>query len=318
MGGGAGRAGSIALPEGAELAQVRQRHHVDSLHERRLGRVSGRDRDAPAPTPACVPPSPVRPGPAGWRRQERAHRPGRSGPAPPFGADRSPPAAQPRSPGRSPVPPSSGQPARGSRDPALREVESGVLDRRADSLSGLADGRIRQADDRERGQPTADVDLDVHGLRGDTHQGEGPGEGEHAATVRPPGAREARRSSRVVAPLRFAPAGEPRPLGSRHDPREADPGAPRRGPAADRLERAGWRIVARNARLPSGELDLVALDRTTLVFVEVKAGTWGRQRGPSGRRMPWAGEKQLKLRGSPASGSRSAEARQASRAIDST
>ena len=65
---------------------------------------------------------------------------------------------------------------------------------------------------------------------------------------------------------------------------------------ADRLERAGWRIVARNARLPSGELDLVALDRTTLVFVEVKAGTWGRQRGPERPAHAVGRRKQLKLR----------------------
>ena len=38
---------------------------------------------------------------------------------------------------------------------------------------------------------------------------------------------------------------------------------------AARLEHAGWRIVARNVRLPSGELDIVALDVDTLVFVEV-------------------------------------------------
>ena len=38
---------------------------------------------------------------------------------------------------------------------------------------------------------------------------------------------------------------------------------------------AGWRIVGRNVRLPSGELDIVALDGSTLVFVEVKAGRAG-------------------------------------------
>jgi putative endonuclease len=65
---------------------------------------------------------------------------------------------------------------------------------------------------------------------------------------------------------------------------------------ADRLERAGWRIVARNARLPSGELDLVALDGTTLVFVEVKAGTCGRQRGPERPAHAVGRRKQLKLR----------------------
>jgi putative endonuclease len=47
------------------------------------------------------------------------------------------------------------------------------------------------------------------------------------------------------------------------------------GLVAARLQRAGWRIVGRNVRLPSGELDIVALDGSTLVFVEVKAGRAG-------------------------------------------
>jgi putative endonuclease len=33
----------------------------------------------------------------------------------------------------------------------------------------------------------------------------------------------------------------------------------------------GYRIVAQNVRYPEGELDLVALDQTTLVFVEVRS-----------------------------------------------
>ena len=49
---------------------------------------------------------------------------------------------------------------------------------------------------------------------------------------------------------------------------------------ARRLERAGWRLVARNARTSSGELDLIALDGATLVFVEVKAGRLGASAGP--------------------------------------
>jgi putative endonuclease len=36
------------------------------------------------------------------------------------------------------------------------------------------------------------------------------------------------------------------------------------------LRRQGYRVVARNYACPAGELDLVALDRDTLVFVEVK------------------------------------------------
>ena len=49
---------------------------------------------------------------------------------------------------------------------------------------------------------------------------------------------------------------------------------------ASRLEAAGWEIVERNARTRYGELDLVALDGRTLVFVEVKAGRMGSAYGP--------------------------------------
>ena len=49
---------------------------------------------------------------------------------------------------------------------------------------------------------------------------------------------------------------------------------------AARLEEASWEIVERNARTRHGELDLVALDGRTLVFVEVKAGRAGSAYGP--------------------------------------
>ncbi|MDR2069980.1 MAG: YraN family protein [Treponema sp.] len=41
--------------------------------------------------------------------------------------------------------------------------------------------------------------------------------------------------------------------------------------AAAEVEAAGMRIIARNVRSPSGEVDLIALDKDTLVFIEVKA-----------------------------------------------
>jgi putative endonuclease len=65
---------------------------------------------------------------------------------------------------------------------------------------------------------------------------------------------------------------------------------------ADRLERAGWRIVDRNVRLPSGELDIVALDGETLVFVEVKAGRVTATVGPELPAHAVGRRKQLKLR----------------------
>jgi len=48
--------------------------------------------------------------------------------------------------------------------------------------------------------------------------------------------------------------------------------------AAALLERAGLRIVARNWRHPGGELDIVADDGGTCVFVEVRSRT-GEERG---------------------------------------
>jgi putative endonuclease len=65
---------------------------------------------------------------------------------------------------------------------------------------------------------------------------------------------------------------------------------------ATRLARSGWRIVARNVRLPSGELDLVALEGSTLVFVEVKAGREGARLGPERPAHAVGHRKQLKLR----------------------
>jgi putative endonuclease len=49
---------------------------------------------------------------------------------------------------------------------------------------------------------------------------------------------------------------------------------------AARLAARGWQIVARNARSRQGELDIVALDGRTLVFVEVKAGRANARYGP--------------------------------------
>lgn len=40
--------------------------------------------------------------------------------------------------------------------------------------------------------------------------------------------------------------------------------------AADFLQNKGWKILQRNFRMRSAELDLIGLDRETLVFVEVK------------------------------------------------
>ena len=49
---------------------------------------------------------------------------------------------------------------------------------------------------------------------------------------------------------------------------------------ATRLIAAHWEILERNARTRYGELDIVALDGRTLVFVEVKAGRSDSAFGP--------------------------------------
>jgi Holliday junction resolvase-like predicted endonuclease len=66
-----------------------------------------------------------------------------------------------------------------------------------------------------------------------------------------------------------------------------------------RLERAGWTVVARNARPPEirGEIDLIALDASALVFVEVKARRAGSEFGPETPAMAVGPRKRAKLRG---------------------
>jgi putative endonuclease len=49
---------------------------------------------------------------------------------------------------------------------------------------------------------------------------------------------------------------------------------------AHRLAAAGWEIVERNARTRYGEIDIVARDGRTLVFIEVKGARQGTQFGP--------------------------------------
>ncbi len=49
---------------------------------------------------------------------------------------------------------------------------------------------------------------------------------------------------------------------------------------ACRLAASGWEIVERNARTRYGELDIVARDGPTLVFIEVKGARQGTQFGP--------------------------------------
>jgi putative endonuclease len=68
--------------------------------------------------------------------------------------------------------------------------------------------------------------------------------------------------------------------------------------AAARLSRSGMRIVARNQRTTEvrGEIDLIALDRGALVFVEVKALRTGAVAGPERPVLAVGHRKQRKLR----------------------
>jgi putative endonuclease len=67
---------------------------------------------------------------------------------------------------------------------------------------------------------------------------------------------------------------------------------------AAELERAGWRIVARNVRPAEvrGEIDLIALEGATLVFVEVKARRAGSSPGPETPAMAVGPRKRARLR----------------------
>ena len=66
-----------------------------------------------------------------------------------------------------------------------------------------------------------------------------------------------------------APCGENRSHARSADPRRAL-GARGEQLAADHLRRLGYEILARNVRTRHGEIDVIAVDRGALVFVEVK------------------------------------------------
>ena len=72
--------------------------------------------------------------------------------------------------------------------------------------------------------------------------------------------------------------------------------------AARRLEAAGLRVIARNARVRApeaglvGEIDLVAFSGGTVVFVEVKAGRVGRRGGPERPVLAVGRRKQIQIR----------------------
>lgn len=65
-----------------------------------------------------------------------------------------------------------------------------------------------------------------------------------------------------------------------------------------RLDAAGWRILARNQRVTGtrGEIDIIALDGSTLVIVEVKTRSAESRSGPEVPLMAVTRRKQAKVR----------------------
>lgn len=65
---------------------------------------------------------------------------------------------------------------------------------------------------------------------------------------------------------------------------------------ARRIAARGWTVLCRNWRTRFGEVDLIARDRRTIVFVEVKATHAGIRTGPSAPAFAVGAEKQQRLR----------------------
>ncbi len=65
---------------------------------------------------------------------------------------------------------------------------------------------------------------------------------------------------------------------------------------ARRLEDAGWEILGRNVRSRQGEIDIVAREGRTLVFVEVKAGRSNAAFGPERPVLAVDARKQRRIR----------------------
>lgn len=65
---------------------------------------------------------------------------------------------------------------------------------------------------------------------------------------------------------------------------------------AERIAAAGWPVLGRNVRTRRGEIDLIAVDGTCLVFIEVKAGRAGTRTGPESPVLAVGAQKQARLR----------------------
>jgi putative endonuclease len=65
---------------------------------------------------------------------------------------------------------------------------------------------------------------------------------------------------------------------------------------AERLRGTGWEVIEQNARTRHGEIDIVARDRSSLVFVEVKASRAASGPFPGTPELAVGRRKQLRLR----------------------
>jgi putative endonuclease len=78
------------------------------------------------------------------------------------------------------------------------------------------------------------------------------------------------RRSHPASALKAAAKASPPPSAKAARPLHLLVGARGEAAACERLEAAGYQILARNYRCPYGEIDIVAADGAMLVFVEVK------------------------------------------------
>jgi putative endonuclease len=102
-------------------------------------------------------------------------------------------------------------------------------------------------------------------------------------------------SGRQRPPERSSPADEKGETAGAADPRRAL-GNRAEDICAAQLRRRGWRVLDRNWRVRTGEIDIVAMDGRTLVILEVKAHSSLNRSGPPTPVLAVGPQKQRRLR----------------------
>ena len=304
---GAGRSGAQSPPASAgSWVEALDRDHLDAGGERRLGPVLGRDDDRrrrPSSRAAsAIARAPETRADRAVERQLADHR--RRLRLPPTRAARR----------RSAAPPAI---ARSIPGPALRRLAGARLAtiRRSGNskpqLVSAARTRSRASRTAASGRPTTENAGRPRWTSTSTRTGRAEipsrvnvwARGEHGADAREPrragGAQDAvsQHPSTHPPPVRVRSAPDrqrpDRAHSARHpraatrlastamtETRRQDRAAPPRSSSPPGSPPPRWEIVERNARTRFGELDIVALDGATLVFIEVKAGRQGADFGP--------------------------------------